>query len=68
MASMGPALEIGSLREEMTKFPCRCEVVACATWSGRGNGSLGEVMWAAMAGDLEFRTSVYGLVARQDVN
>lgn len=43
MSSMGPDLEMGSLREEMVKLPWVCRVVAAERSRAAGCGSSGEV-------------------------
>lgn len=44
MSSMGPDLEMGSLREEMVKLPWVCRVVAVERSRAAGCGSSGELM------------------------
>lgn len=44
MSSMGPDLEMGSLRDEMVKRPWVCRVVAAARSRAAGCGSSGELM------------------------
>lgn len=58
ISSMGPAFEMGSLREEMRKLPCLCLVVAVARAEGVGKGSFGEVMWFILAVVTDFSSGL----------